>query len=415
VDYQDFMKFLDEEVEGGDGPAVNPGDDTPVTRPKITAERREELREHGNMRDLRVTDTEQEWRDRFGLRSLSAVLECTPPAAMVDGILPQIGVCLLYGASGTAKTYAAVYLAWAVAGGSTHFLGQQIHHHGDVLYISSEDDTGVAARYRAMVLAYGPPRKDVFITNKLSPLDACTQAFCADDGTPSGYTALSPGVTSAILSQAGISPGLVIVDTFSTSFANLESENDNTQVAALIRQMEALSTELECPVLVLHHTGKNEEAGARGASAFKGNAFSILKSEKDQNGVFTIKSEKWKAGTPFEESLRVPLVRTEDDSLAEDEPQVTVVDLQRINAGPRPKYVKTTDEVDDDGIPTYLYEALDGAREKLGKGDYSAAEIKRKAGRAGASGALTTEVLKKWMNLRGLEVVGVGAKTRYVF
>lgn len=380
----------------------------------ITAGRIAALQAAAGARGNDLTDTERRVREHLGLRSLSEILTCTPPPVMVEGLLPKIGVCLLYGDSGTAKTYSAVYLAWAVAGGTDTFLGQKIHNHGDVLYISAEDDTGVASRYRALTLAYGVPHHDVYITNKLSPLDGEAPAFHAADGTPSTLTALTPHVLLASLQAAGVSPALVVVDTFSTAFSSLESENDNTQVASLIRQMETVSTELECPVLVLHHTGKDDGKGARGASSFKGNAFSIMKSAKDKNGVFTISSEKWKAGQPFEEPLRVYLTTTHDETLPESAPQVSVLDHAKVAYRLAAPPVYTSDEVDADGTPLHFYEALDGARAKLGKGDYSASEIKKKAGRPGASGALTTEILQRWAQLRGIEEVSLGAKVRYV-
>ena len=67
-------------------------------------------------------------------------------------------------------------------------------------------------------------------------------------------------------------PALVVIDTLSTNFGKGEENNPSDMarfIANLKRHIEGV---YGCSVLVVHHTGKDAERGARGGSSIEGNS-----------------------------------------------------------------------------------------------------------------------------------------------
>jgi hypothetical protein len=69
--------------------------------------------------------------------------------------------------------------------------------------------------------------------------------------------------------ENGIAPSLVIVDTLARSLPSGADENSAKDVGAFINIVDRIRDHFGCVVLVLHHTGHNEETRARGSSALK--------------------------------------------------------------------------------------------------------------------------------------------------
>lgn len=83
---------------------------------------------------------------------------------------------------------------------------------------------------------------------------------------------------------------LIVLDTFSALFS-VESENDNAEVAAILRELRGFITDVPgTAVVLLHHTTNTGEPGkksykARGASAFRDNADTVVVMFGDRNDV----------------------------------------------------------------------------------------------------------------------------------
>ena len=73
---------------------------------------------------------------------------------------------------------------------------------------------------------------------------------------------------------------MIIVDTLNRSM--MGNENDNSDMADFVRGCEKLQHEHNCGVVVVHHSGKDAERGARGASALKAATdFEVMVGKKD--------------------------------------------------------------------------------------------------------------------------------------
>lgn len=182
---------------------------------------------------------------------------------LVPGILP-IGVSILYGGSGAGKTGLAVNLSIAVASGSS-FLEQRIEP-GGVLYVAAEDYEGVKERLIAASFAADHEPEDLKIAIVERPEAALT--------TEAGR--------NIILSEAGKLAGnaenkvrLIVVDTLAASFGE-RSQDDASWANAFMNNLDILSRSMDCAVLVIHHTGKDRNAGMRGSQAFYDRSDSVI-------------------------------------------------------------------------------------------------------------------------------------------
>jgi AAA domain len=75
-----------------------------------------------------------------------------PPRMLVKGLLPASGLAFIGGQSGAGKTFVAVALGAAQAGG-TEFFKCQVKKRVGVLYIAAEGGASFAARVAAAMLA----------------------------------------------------------------------------------------------------------------------------------------------------------------------------------------------------------------------------------------------------------------------
>jgi hypothetical protein len=82
--------------------------------------------------------------------------------------------------------------------------------------------------------------------------------------------------------ETGYKVGLVIVDTLSAAFGG---GNENSEdMTKFVNNMADIKFSKKCAVLVVHHTGKDESAGARGHSSLKGNIDTEIQVKSEKRG-----------------------------------------------------------------------------------------------------------------------------------
>lgn len=84
----------------------------------------------------------------------------------------------------------------------------------------------------------------------------------------------------------------IAIDTLSTCFGG--GDENAGDMAIFINGMNRMARETGAHVLVVHHIGKDASKGARGGSAAKGNVFTFLKAEANENGNTRLIMEKIK-------------------------------------------------------------------------------------------------------------------------
>ena len=196
------------------------------------------------------------------------------PAELVKGTVPRRGTSLIIGQSSTGKSFIGTDLSLSVATG-TDFFGRQVKRPGGVVYIALEG--GETFGNRVMVAAQHRGIK------KEIPFHYSTvQRDLSNDEELERLIGELKQIDSHFQRKFGVPLCLVIIDTMSVAFS-LENENDNAQVARLCKRLQRIEVETGAHIMGVHHAGKNPEAGARGASAWRGNVDNMLSCAANRN------------------------------------------------------------------------------------------------------------------------------------
>jgi RecA-family ATPase len=186
--------------------------------------------------------------------SIEEVRSLPDPEWLIEDFLPKASFAVLFGPPSVGKSFLALDLALAIAAGRDWF-GRTVKG-GPVLYIAAEGFGGLKLRISALLIH--------------SEYDVKTE--CAFLNRPINF--LKPDEVQSlikVIQEARLEPALIIIDTFARCFVGGE-ENSATHLGLFIENVGTVLRETGAAVLVLHHTGKNEQRGARGSSALIGAA-----------------------------------------------------------------------------------------------------------------------------------------------
>lgn len=218
------------------------------------------------------------------LLDLNALREASAAVSWaVKHVLPADSIGVMFGGSGTFKSFIALDLALHIAHGLP-WLGRKTKQ-SPVIYIAAEGGTGLWRRIDAWHRAHKlSPDKIKFYVVTVS-LDLITNAQ----------------EVAAAAAALNVAPGLIIVDTMSQTFSG--EENSANEVAGYLR---ALGTHFRaawrCAVLVLHHSGHQATERPRGSSAIRANVdfmVGVFREEKEM--IARLECHKQKDGEMFEE------------------------------------------------------------------------------------------------------------------
>lgn len=200
----------------------------------------------------------------------------------VKHVIPDDSVGVMFGASGTFKSFAALDYALHTVHGMA-WLGKKTKK-GAVLFIAAEGGAGVWRRVKAWHLQRG--LKWQGIEFYVLPMAVMLN------------TEAKKVVQAA--QAVGVLPSAVIVDTMSQTFDG--EENSANEVAGYFRELGNQFRALwRCVVLVIHHSGHVATERPRGSSAILANVdfmFGVFRDEKEM--IATMTCEKQKDGDRFE-------------------------------------------------------------------------------------------------------------------
>lgn len=217
----------------------------------------------------------------FHLRKASDLFTDPEPEWLIDGLLPDRGLGVIFGAPASGKSFLALDIAAAIARGVPW--GARDVRKGKVVYV------GLEGRQRSRIEAYLQHHKmkrdglDNVLVVERQPLDLLAQKF-------EPAAALARDVAAV----AGDSVRAVFVDTLNRAMPGGD-ENSSQDMGQAITAAQAIADRLGCLVVIVHHSGKDTTQGARGHSSLHGAADVELEvSRKDD--VRTVKLAKVKDG-----------------------------------------------------------------------------------------------------------------------
>jgi KaiC/GvpD/RAD55 family RecA-like ATPase len=225
-----------------------------------------ELLERAGAELRRIADVRKAKGRKLPLLTLDELAErALATRWLVKHLIPAESVGMLFGGSGTFKSFIALDAALHVARGLP-WIGRRTKA-GSVLYIAAEGGTGLAWRSEAWHRSRRLQRRD-------SPLRVVPAAM---DLRQDAWRVVEAA------QAVGVTPALVVVDTMSQTFGG--EENSATDVAGYLREIGARFRDLwHCAVLLVHHTGHQETERPRGSAAIQANTdylYGIARDEKE--------------------------------------------------------------------------------------------------------------------------------------
>lgn len=217
------------------------------------------------------------------LLSTGELVALPPPEWLVDGLVPAAALVLLYGPSTAGKSFVAIDLAAHVA------TGRRWHSHdvrpGRVLYVAGEGVAGVARRINAWCDRYSTDPATLDVDWLPQAINLTDDHACAD----LARRAAASGTT------------LVIVDTLARCTPGVD-ENSGRDVGHVIANCERIR-ETGATVVLVHHSGKDLDKGARGHSSLKAATDAELELSIAGKGLAGLKNTKQKDAAAAEPML----------------------------------------------------------------------------------------------------------------
>jgi hypothetical protein len=226
----------------------------------------------------------------YKLLSYKDLLELPEPTWLIDGLLPSHGISELYGDPAVGKSFVAIDWAAHVATGRD-WLGHPVKQ-GPVVYIYAEGVNGIKIR----MSAWSNVHQDLHE----APMKVIGEAV------PITEPKAIKDLTSTIRAEFGDDISLVVVDTLARCIGGSD-ENSTKEMGQFIYALGSLQAEFGCAVLVVHHTGKNADKGARGSSALRAAVDAEFKLSSSGNKVMKLSNHKQKDA---EESATIHLKLT---------------------------------------------------------------------------------------------------------
>lgn len=233
------------------------------------------------------------------------------PGYLIKGLLQRRSYAELFGQPGAGKTFVALDAAYHVAANRS-WMGRKVHS-GAVLYLAYEGIGGMVKRAQALRQKYGDEDVPLFIAG--ADFNLREQA--------------GRQILGGIMAELPEKPVLVVVDTFARALCGGD-ENSAQDVGAFNAAIAALIENTGACVMIIHHSGKNKNAGARGSSALQGAIDTEL--EVDENQIVARKQRDVEAGEPIGFKLEPMIVGLDEDG---DELTSCTVAPDEVKAGPK--------------------------------------------------------------------------------
>lgn len=201
------------------------------------------------------------------------------PEWLIRNTLPAHGIGMIYGESGSYKSFLALDMALCLSFGIPGQWGSAPVKN-DVLFLAGEGPVATAKkRWPAWMEWQGLEFRN-------------DHRFYIKDRVPFYTDTDAWEHVKADLAELKARPALIVIDTLSRLITGMD-ENSAKDASMITSFMEQLARYYECCVLAIHHTGKDQSKGARGSSAFYANMDFVI-STKLRNGGTELRVRKQK-------------------------------------------------------------------------------------------------------------------------
>ena len=188
---------------------------------------------------------------RFNFEPVHTFSSTTALPWIIKGVLPKAGLGVVYGASGSGKSFVVLDMGMAIARGAP-WRGRKVKP-GRVAYIAAEGADG----FRKRLAAYAQHQNVDLADVPMTVLNAAPNLLEKQDAVD---------VARGIKASGGAD--LIIVDTFAQTTPGA-NENAGEDVGKALGYCKRIHEVTGAMVLLIHHSGKDATKGARGWSGLR--------------------------------------------------------------------------------------------------------------------------------------------------
>lgn len=176
---------------------------------------------------------------------------------LIKGLLPEQAFGIVYGDSGSYKSFCVLDWAACIATGCD-WMGCKTAQ-GTVVYVAAEGATGFKKRVKAWEMEHNR-------NQPLGQLAILGMPVFLDQDTD--VQELVGAIRESVESNGLPAPKLVVFDTLSRCLAQSD-ENSAKEMNTVIRLCQQVQQQLQVTVILVHHSGKDKDKGARGSSVVR--------------------------------------------------------------------------------------------------------------------------------------------------
>jgi hypothetical protein len=192
------------------------------------------------------------------------------PEWLIPNMIPAMGTGMIYGESGSFKSFVALDMALCLAFGIPgQWNAPPVKN--DVLFMAGEGP-----------VATGKKRWPAWMEWQQIEFRG-DHRFFIKDRVPFFTDSAAWEHVKEDLGLLKAKPALIVIDTMTRLLTGLD-ENSAKDASMITNFMEQLARYYECFVLAIHHTGKDQNKGARGSSAFYANMDAVISMKLRQGG-----------------------------------------------------------------------------------------------------------------------------------
>jgi len=214
--------------------------------------------------------------DGWLVRATDFAAQPSPIAWLVRGWVQSQSLMMVHGPSGSGKTFVVLDWCCRMAAGLSEWMGAKVKP-GAIVYLAGEGHHGLRGRIAAWMTHNGASPTEMHLSTSGCDLDQIGGLMKAREA----------------IAALPTRPALIVVDTLHRFLKGDENSAQDTK--AMLDSCAALMSTFGCTVLLVHHTGVNEEAQgrARGSSSWRG-ALDMEVSVTTKEGLITIAQKKSK-------------------------------------------------------------------------------------------------------------------------
>lgn len=171
----------------------------------------------------------------------------SPQTWLIKNIIPETGFGIIYGKSGTYKSFLTIDLLAHIANGRAWF-GNNTKQK-PVIYIPLEGKSGISKRIEAWKVHNHSNDQILSIFENINFKDKNNIEYLIEK-----------------IKDARLDGGVICIDTLAQAGGDMD-ENSSKDMGNMIKTFQYIQQELGGIVLVVHHTGKDDSKGMRGHSS----------------------------------------------------------------------------------------------------------------------------------------------------